>query len=120
MQEVEQNMLVLKLRSYLRLYAAIKVSKLARFNDISEEEFISKLISFKHKAIQVQASSVNGNKPIYTSDVNYMIADGNVIMDETTSRFDKEKVFEKYFTSGIRKHVELYKDIQRVVSNATM
>lgn len=31
-KEVEQNVSILKLRSYLRLYAAIEVSKLARFN----------------------------------------------------------------------------------------
>lgn len=113
MQEVEQNISVLKLRSYLRLYAAIEVSKLARFNDMTDDEFTSILLSFKHKAVQIQSSSVTGTKPVFTSDVNYTIENGNVVIDSSGSRLDKEKVFEKYFISGIRKHVELYGDITR-------
>lgn len=40
-KEVEQNLSVLKLRSYLRLYAAIEVSKLARFNVSVQNTFVS-------------------------------------------------------------------------------
>lgn len=117
MTEVEQNAAALKLRSYLRLYAAIEVDKLARFNDLSDSEFASKLISFQHKACQIE-SSIHGSKPVYTSDVNYFVKDGNIVIESSGSRHDKEKAFEKYFISGIRKHVEIYGDLQRAVSSS--
>lgn len=74
---------------------------------MTENEFTSILIAFKHKAVQVETSAVSGSKPVYTSDVNYLIQDGNVVIDASGSRLDKEKIFEKYFITGIRKHAEM-------------
>jgi RNA polymerase I-associated factor PAF67 len=115
MTEVSQNVSVLKLRSYLRLYAAIDTAKLARFTDSSEAEFVNKLISFKHKATQSQSSSASlpGTTNKFTSDVVYSIRDGNVVIDAASSQFDKGKSAEKDFIAGVRKHAEIISDLQR-------
>jgi hypothetical protein len=41
----------------MRLYASIDISKLARFADVSEPAFISQLISFRHKGMEIQVNS---------------------------------------------------------------
>ena len=41
----------MKIRSYFGLYASIDISKLARFNDITDTELICLLTSLKHKSI---------------------------------------------------------------------
>ena len=80
---------------------------------MSDAEFLSILISFKHKAVQVDTSLGSAsNKPVYVSDVNYTIQDNNVIIDTSTSRFDKDKMYEKYFISGIRKNAEMIQSLR--------
>ena len=79
---------------------------------MTEDELISILISFKHKVVQVESSIASGNKPVYTSDVNYSIQDGNIVIDSSGSRLDKEKIFEKYFITGIRKHSEMIQGLK--------
>lgn len=114
MVEVAQNVAVLKLRSYLRLYAAIELPKLARFNDKDEADFTDQLISFAHKAVQVESTSAApfpSGVSKFTSDVHYVIEDGNVIIDARTARSDKGKAVEKDFMSGVRKHAEIVSDI---------
>jgi hypothetical protein len=54
--EAMQQVSVLKIRSYMRLYASIDISKLARFADVSEPAFISQLISFRHKGMEIQVN----------------------------------------------------------------
>jgi hypothetical protein len=78
---------------------------------MTEAEFLSILISFKHKAVQVD-SSLGNSKPVYVSDVNYTIQDNNVIIDTSNSRFDKDKMYEKYFISGIRKNAEMIQSLR--------
>ena len=56
--ECMQQIAVLKIRSYMRLYASIDISKLARFADVSEAVFISQLISFRHKSMEIQNAPV--------------------------------------------------------------
>lgn len=114
MVEVTQNVAVLKLRSYLRLYAAIELPKLARFNDESESDFTNQLISFAHKAVQVESTAAApfpSGASKFSSDVHYIIEDGNVIIDARTARSDKGKAVEKDFMSGVRKHAEIVSDI---------
>jgi len=49
MDEVAQQSLVPTIRSYLKLYTTLPLSKLATFMDINEEELKTHLMCFKHK-----------------------------------------------------------------------
>lgn len=53
MDEVKQQLLFPQIRSYLKLYTTIGLDKIARFNNLSEEEFSAQLVSMKHKLTQV-------------------------------------------------------------------
>ena len=47
--EVEQQRLIPTLRSFLKLYTSIPISKLAKFLDMHENEVRCCLMAFKHK-----------------------------------------------------------------------
>ncbi|CAN0601297.1 unnamed protein product, partial [Ectocarpus sp. 12 AP-2014] len=49
MEEVKQQILFPQIRSYLKLYTTIGLEKIARFNDLDEEQFSAQLVSMKHK-----------------------------------------------------------------------
>lgn len=53
MEEVKQQILFPQIRSYLKLYTTIGLEKIARFNDLDEEQFSAQLVSMKHKLTQV-------------------------------------------------------------------
>jgi translation initiation factor 3 subunit L len=57
MSEVRQHAALLKLRSYMRLYSAVQVDKLARLNDSTEAELLSQLVAYKHKHSEAAAST---------------------------------------------------------------
>lgn len=54
MEEVKQQILFPQIRSYLKLYTTIGLEKIARFNDLDEEQFSAQLVSMKHKLTQVR------------------------------------------------------------------
>lgn len=47
--EVDQQRLIPTLRSYLKLYSTLPISKLAKFMDMQENEVRCCLMAFKHK-----------------------------------------------------------------------
>lgn len=49
MEEVQQQVMLPIIRSYLKLYTTMPISKLAAFLDMNEEEFRTALLCFKHK-----------------------------------------------------------------------
>lgn len=53
MEEVRQQLLFPQIRSYLKLYTTIGLDKIARFNDMDEEQFSAQLVAMKHKLTQV-------------------------------------------------------------------
>ncbi|CAG0896178.1 unnamed protein product [Darwinula stevensoni] len=53
MDEVQQQFLIPTIRSYLKLYTTIPVAKIAAFLDMSEEDFVTHLLCFKHKMMNV-------------------------------------------------------------------
>jgi translation initiation factor 3 subunit L len=118
--EAMQQTSVLKIRSYMRLYASIDISKLARFADVSEPAFISQLISFRHKSMEIQAAPV-GEDAISrklkegtrtsTSDVQYHIKDQALMIDVASHKSDKNRAVERFFAAGVRKHAEIIKDL---------
>lgn len=54
MEEVKQQILFPQIRSYLKLYTTIGLDKIARFNNLDEEQFSAQLVSMKHKLTQVR------------------------------------------------------------------
>ncbi|XP_071813636.1 eukaryotic translation initiation factor 3 subunit L-like isoform X2 [Apostichopus japonicus] len=49
MEEVEQQIMIPTIRSFLKLYTTMPISKLSTFLDMSEDEFKMHLLCFKHK-----------------------------------------------------------------------
>lgn len=111
-QEVVQQIAVLKLRSYLRLYASIELPKLARFSELSEAELFNQVLSYKHKLMQV--TSAQPTKRISTSDVHYFLTDGSLVIETSSSKSDKQRQTERYFLAGIRRHAEIINDVDSV------
>lgn len=120
--EARQQLSVLSIRSFLRLYTSIELSKLARFNDVSDSDLMAQLMGFKHKTVQVQASaamaglsssSCAGGERVSTSDVNYYIQDNAVFLDSTNTKAEKTRTIESFFTGGIRKHGEIQSDLTK-------
>jgi len=95
-REVRQHVAVLRLRSYLKLYASIDLAKLARFSDMSESDLVSLVLSYKHK---LQESSTG---------VDYFVQDESLVIDTVPSKVEKNTAAERYFTAGVRKHAEIY------------
>jgi translation initiation factor 3 subunit L len=99
---VRQHIAVLKLRSYLRLYASIDVAKLARFSDMNESELVSLILSYKHK---LKDSSLG---------VDYFVENNALVIDAVPSKVDKSKATERYFSAGVRKHADILTDLQNL------
>jgi translation initiation factor 3 subunit L len=127
--EAQQQLSVLSIRSFLRLYTSIELSKLARFNEVSDSDLMSQLMAFKHKTVQVQSNSTAagltsasclGGERVSTSDVNYYIQDNAVILDSTNSKSEKSRTIERFLTGGIRKHSEIQSDLIRFFNRINM
>mmetsp|Transcript_12489 Transcript_12489/g.18870 ORF Transcript_12489/g.18870 Transcript_12489/m.18870 type:complete len:506 (+) Transcript_12489:79-1596(+) len=124
MTEAKQQMSLLHLRSYLRLYSSIELSKLARFNDVSEEELVALLLSSSHKNRQVRGCggqlSLDSSAPAVgtssapspVSDVSFRIQDGYLIIDHAKESGPSST--ERFFLSGIRKNAEFATDLDRI------
>merc|ERR1712032_968267 len=59
MYEMSSQQSSRKVRSYLKLYTSIGVSKLASFNDMDvEKDFLPLLLSYKHKMRQIENANI--------------------------------------------------------------
>lgn len=98
-----------KLRSYMKLYTSIAVSKLAKFNDMEEAEFLPLLVSYKHRMRQLEAPETNSFvEGVYKSalDIHYYLVEDTIHVDEA----DKQRRFEKYFVGQIGQNIEIMKE----------
>lgn len=95
-----------KLRSYLKLYTSIPVSKLAGFNDMDEETFLSLLLSFKHKMRQEE----EGGTFKSALDIHYHLNNNTVHVDEA----EKQRRFENYFMAQIAQNADMMKEIEAI------
>jgi len=135
MLEMSQQQSIRKLRSYMKLYTSIGVSKLAGFNDTAEEEFLARLVCCKHKMMQLEvtndtaatdgSSNSNGTEmeePVVVAaalqddklsaalDIHYHIVGDMVHVDEA----EKQRRFENYFMKGIQTNSEIIKDVESI------
>lgn len=124
MLEMTQQQSLRKLRSYMKLYTSIEIGKLAAFNDTVEDDFLARLVSFKHKMNQLEANSTsstddeeNNNTDAAEAecmgsalDIHYHINKNMVHVDEA----EKLRRFETYFLKGIKINQEVLKDVSTI------
>lgn len=126
MLEMTQQQSLRKLRSYMKLYTSIEIGKLAAFNDTVEDDFLARLVSFKHKMNQLEANSTsstddeeNNNTDAAAAeaecmgsalDIHYHINKNMVHVDEA----EKLRRFETYFLKGIKINQEVLKDVSTI------
>ncbi|XP_030839981.1 eukaryotic translation initiation factor 3 subunit L isoform X2 [Strongylocentrotus purpuratus] len=116
MEEVNQQLVIQTIRSFLKLYTTMPVSKLAIFLDMSEENFRTKLLCFKHKMKNLVwtkgASGLDGEFQS-ASEVDFYI-DGEMIHIADT------KVARRYgdfFIRQIHKFHDLNRNLKKIASS---
>jgi translation initiation factor 3 subunit L len=129
MSEMSQQQIFRKLRSYMKLYTSIPVTKLAAFNDIKKEEISSYLTSFKHKMRQLEnipleddeedddvaessAAPLDG-KIGSALDIHYYLVGDVVHVDEA----EKQRRFETYFLTQIAQSEDILKTLELMSTN---
>lgn len=113
LKHATQQSSLAKMRSYLKLYTALPVVKLARFNNVSEDEFRAELAAIKHLMTQVENSP--GTPPLDGSlssalDVHFFVHDGMVNISEA----DRTQRHETFFMSHIGKCDEIAARVMRI------
>merc|ERR1719491_1158164 len=126
MNEMTSQQTMRKLRSYMKLYTSISVEKLGRL--VSEAEFESLLLCYKHKTRQIQVdrlppANADGTNdagveaaPVSpldgkvgtVMDIHYYIKDDIIHVDEA----EKQNRFENYFVSQISQCNDIIKDVE--------
>ena len=81
MLEMSQQQSLRKMRSYMKLYTSIGVSKLAGFNDTAEEDFLARLVCCKHKMNQLEMSDLGSSTSTSTTAV---ISSNEDVVDSST------------------------------------
>jgi len=90
--QVKQQLSVLKLRSYLRLYTTIGTEKLTRYDNCSNvDEMMAKLMSYKYKGMEVQASTTpsGGSETTPNSsmlDVAFHVDGDNLVIQNSSAQ----------------------------------
>ena len=108
-----------KLRSYMKLYTSISVSKLAAFNDVpQEDEFLPLLFSYKYKMRQLENNASDTSKLLdgtvgNAMDIHYFIHNDMVHVDEA----EKQRRFENYFLTQINQNEDVLRDIEQMSTN---
>jgi len=112
-QEVEQQLQMPTIRSYLKLYRSIGIEKLARFRDTELDTFRNQLLALKHKSYQLQTDRTNAalteGKRTAASDVHFFISGDMVHIDESR----EEQRFGDHFISHMHKFEEVITDVGR-------
>lgn len=98
-----------KLRSYLKLYTSLPVSKLASFHDQSPDEFLPALLSYKVRLRQVErgdGDSYSQGSRKTALDIHYYIAGDMVHVDEA----EIQRRFEAYFLGQVAQNLEIQQE----------
>jgi len=95
MSEVQQQEFVPKIRSYLKLYTSIPISKLSSFLAIPENQLISKLLAIKHKTNSAQwanGAPLSGKKSC-SSDIEFYVDNDMICITDTKYTGNSAKLF---------------------------
>lgn len=99
-----------QVRSYMKLYTQMEISKLAQFNEMEESEFISLLLCYKHKMNQLEQSNGESSKTKSALDIHYYLNGTTVHVDEA----ERQRRFENYFLSQIAQNADIMKDVEGI------
>jgi len=114
MQEVEQQLQMPTIRSYLKLYRSIGIEKLARFRDTEVDIFRNQLLALKHKSYQLQTDRMNPvlteGRQVSASDVHFFVSGNMVHIDESR----EEQRFGDHFISHMHKFEEVISDVSKM------
>ena len=113
LKEMESQTLGKKLRSYLKLYTSLPVEKLAKFHDLSSDEFMPLLLSYKLRMRQKERSEGDSwveGKWKTALDIHYYIEQDTVFVDEAEIR----RQFENFFVAQIAQSLEIQQDVLAV------
>ncbi|KAJ3412971.1 Eukaryotic translation initiation factor 3 subunit L [Chytridiales sp. JEL 0842] len=85
LSEVKQQVLVPTIRSYLKLYTTIRISKLATLVENTPEELRTELLVYKHKTLQrrYESGSVLEGEYSSTTDLDFYIKQDMIHISET-------------------------------------
>jgi len=110
MNEVKQSMLVPTIRSFLKLYTTIPVSKLAAFLEMDEKSFRKHLMCFKHKTrgvVWTGGPPLNGELAAY-SDVDFYLDKDMVHINDTKI----QRRYSEFFIRHINKFHEIMAEVK--------
>ena len=114
MREVEEQLQMPTIRSYLKLYQSIGMEKLARFRDMDVDNFRMQLLALKHKTYQRKTARDNTplteGKMEAASDVHFFVSGDMVHIDESR----QEQRFGDYFINHVHKFEEVITDVGRM------
>lgn len=99
-----------KLRSYLKLYTSMQVEKLAKFHDLSKDDFIPLLLAYKLRLRQKERSEGDSwcdGKWKTALDIHYYLEQDSCFVDEAEQR----RRFENYFVAQITQSFEIRQDV---------
>jgi translation initiation factor 3 subunit L len=109
LEEMKPATANLDMRSYLKLYSALPVEKLAKFHDKSVDDFLPRLWSYKVRTRQMERSATDsfteGSWKV-ALDIHYYINGSTVNIGEA----EKQRRFENYFVAQIAQASEVCKE----------
>ncbi|CAM6078637.1 unnamed protein product [Sphagnum tenellum] len=106
LSEVRQQQLLSGIRSFLKLYTTISISKLASFMDVNEPTLRVALLMYKHKTHVIN----DDGSVLSNADVDFYVADDMVHIADTKVT----KHFGDYFIQHISKFDEIINDLDQV------
>ncbi|KAJ3701040.1 hypothetical protein LUZ61_004745 [Rhynchospora tenuis] len=104
--EVKQQQLLAGIRSFLKIYSTITVTKLAQFMDVDEATLRTILMTYKHK----MHSTDNDGKIVSNADIDFYVDDDTVHVVEAKPT----KRFGDYFLRQILKFEEMISELEKV------
>lgn len=114
MEEVTQQLPLLVVRSYLKLYKTMSIEKLANFLEVDKEVLEERLLCFKHKkqSMVCQKDSANAldGELMSGSDVDFYIDRDMIHIADTKVA----RRYGDYFMRQIHKFEDLYKVVRNI------
>lgn len=109
MEEIRQQLPILNIRNYLKLYTTMPISKLASFLDIEEKELKLLLLAYKQKMNNLICADSSGKpglsgKFVSSSDIDFYIDQGMIHVADTKV----ERKFGDYFIRQINSFEDMF------------
>lgn len=114
LEEVTQQLPLLVIRSYLKLYKTMSIEKLANFLEVDQEKLEESLLCFKHKkqsmVCQKDSPTALDGELMSGSDVDFYIDRDMIHIADTKVA----RRYGDYFMRQIHKFEELYKVVKNI------